>query len=65
MTSLRLRARINERQMMRGNAASTLSCAYNRPVHDDGSFLDDAVGPNHDGTRDGKNGCLWMYDSSC
>ena len=32
------------------------------PVHDDGSFLDDAVGPNHDGTCNGKNGRFGVYD---
>jgi hypothetical protein len=32
------------------------------PVHDDGSFFDDAVGPNHDGSRNGKNSRLGMYD---
>ena len=32
------------------------------PVHDDGSFFDDAVGPNHDGTRNGKNGGLGVYN---
>ena len=28
------------------------------PVHDDGSLFDDAVGPNHDGPRNGKNSGL-------
>jgi hypothetical protein len=32
------------------------------PVHDDGSFLDDAVGPNHDGTRNGKNSGFGVYN---
>jgi len=32
------------------------------PVHDDGSFFDDAVGPNHDGTRNGKNSGLGVYN---
>ena len=51
--------------MMRGNATPTLSWAYNRPVHDDGSFLDDAVRPNDDGTCDGKYGRFWVYNGSC
>jgi len=32
------------------------------PVHDDGSFFDDAVGPNHDGSRNGKNSRLGVYN---
>jgi hypothetical protein len=32
------------------------------PVHDDGSFLDDAVGPNHDGSRNGKYSGLGVYN---
>ena len=32
------------------------------PVHDDGSLFDDTVGPNHDGTRNGKNCGLGVYN---
>lgn len=32
------------------------------PVHDDGSFFYDAVGTNHDGSRNGKNSGLGVYN---
>ncbi len=35
------------------------------PVHDDGSFFDDTVGPDHDGSRNGKNSGLGMYNRPC
>ena len=40
-----------------------LNAHYNStPVHDDGSFFDDAVRPNHDGTRNGKYSGLGVYN---
>ena len=35
------------------------------PVHNDGSFFDNTVGPNHDGTCNGKYSGFGMYNSPC